>query len=51
MRIRFFGDSYDIVKQSLIHWMESGGAWAVAARRMLALFSLDSMGFASRPFM
>lgn len=29
MHIRFFGDSYDIVKQSLIHWLDDFGKWSV----------------------
>ena len=29
MRMRFIGDSYYIVKQSLLHWMAYCGTWAV----------------------
>src|SRR5258708_37377899 len=29
MRIRYFGDSYDIVKQSLLRWLRSFGEWSV----------------------
>jgi hypothetical protein len=29
MRIRYFGDSYDIVKQSLLRWLQSFGEWSV----------------------
>src|SRR5436309_2796668 len=28
MRMRFFGDSYDIVKQSLLSWLRSFGEWS-----------------------
>ena len=27
MNLKFFGDSYDIVKQSLLRWLEPCGAW------------------------
>jgi hypothetical protein len=29
LRLRYFGDSYDIVKQALISWLGSMGAWEV----------------------
>jgi len=29
MRMHYFGDSYDIVKQSLLHWLRSFGEWSV----------------------
>jgi hypothetical protein len=29
MRIRYFGDSYDIVKQSLLRWLRTFGGWSV----------------------
>jgi len=29
MRMRYFGDSYDIVKQSLLRWLQSFGPWSV----------------------
>jgi hypothetical protein len=29
MRIRYFGDSYDIVKQSLLRWLRNFGEWSV----------------------
>jgi hypothetical protein len=29
MRIRYFGDSYDIVKQSLLRWLRTFGEWSV----------------------
>jgi len=29
MRIRYFGDSYDIVKKSLLTWLAPGEAWSV----------------------
>jgi hypothetical protein len=29
MRMRYFGDSYDIVKQSLLRWMRPLGEWTV----------------------
>src|SRR5438552_3690504 len=29
MRMRYFGDSYDIVKQSLLRWLRSFGEWSV----------------------
>lgn len=29
MRLRYFGDSYDIVKQALISWLSSMGDWEV----------------------
>jgi hypothetical protein len=29
MHIRYFGDSYDIVKQSMIRWLSAFGPWAV----------------------
>ncbi len=29
MRMKYFGDSYDIVKQSLIGWLGDFGSWAV----------------------
>jgi hypothetical protein len=29
MRMRFFGDSYDIVKQSLLRWLHGFGEWSV----------------------
>ena len=29
MNLKFFGDSYDIVKQSLLRWLEPCGAWQV----------------------
>lgn len=28
VRLRFLGDSYDIVKQSLLRWLATSGAWA-----------------------
>ena len=29
MRMRYFGDSYDIVKQSFLRWLRSFGEWSV----------------------
>jgi len=29
LKMEYFGDSYDIVKQSLLHWLRSFGDWAV----------------------
>ena len=29
MRVRYFGDSYDIVKQSLLRWLAPFGDWAI----------------------
>jgi len=29
MRMRYFGDSYDIVKQSLLRWLQTFGEWSV----------------------
>jgi len=29
MRIRYLGDSYDIVKQSLLRWLKGFGEWSV----------------------
>jgi len=29
MRMRYFGDSYDIVKQSLLRWLRPLGEWSV----------------------
>src|SRR5712671_2961007 len=29
MRIHYFGDSYDIVKQSLLRWLSTFGEWSV----------------------
>jgi hypothetical protein len=29
MRMRYFGDSYDIVKQSLLRWLQTFGQWSV----------------------
>ena len=29
MRMKFFGDSYDIVKQGLLRWLNAVGDWTV----------------------
>jgi len=29
MRMSYFGDSYDVVKQSLLHWLQYFGQWSV----------------------
>ena len=29
MRVQYLGDSYDIVKQSLLRWLRPFGAWSV----------------------
>jgi hypothetical protein len=29
VKLRFFGDSYDVVKQSLLRWLADTGSWAV----------------------
>src|SRR5229473_6084890 len=29
MRMGYFGDSYDLVKKSLLHWLRSFGEWSV----------------------
>ena len=37
MRIHHFGDSFDIVKQSLLRWLGSFGEWRVRARHQSSL--------------
>ena len=43
MRERYFGDSYDIVKQSLLRWLRPFGPWSV--HPMFTEFASD--GFVS----
>jgi hypothetical protein len=47
MRIRYLGDSYDIVKQSLLRWLRTFGEWSVHPMFTEAVLHSDVVAFES----
>lgn len=47
MRIRYFGDSYDIVKQSMLCWLRNFGKWSVHPMFTETVSQADLAAFAS----
>ena len=47
MRMRYFGDSYDIVKQSLIRWLSDFGPWSAHPMFTEAVTAADVSAFES----
>jgi hypothetical protein len=47
MRMRYFGDSYDIVKQSLLRWLRDFGEWSVHPMFTEPVSPDDAAAFAS----
>lgn len=45
MKARFFGDSYDVVKQSLLRWLGVYGPWAVHPMFTEAVTEADAAAF------
>jgi hypothetical protein len=46
MHIKYFGDSYDVVKQSLIRWLAPFGHWSVHPMFTEAVTSAEAAAFA-----
>ena len=45
MRMRYFGDSYDIVKQSLLRWLRTLGDWSAHPMFTEAVSDADVAAF------
>jgi hypothetical protein len=47
MRMRYFGDSYDVVKQSLLRWLQNFGDWSAHPMFTEAVSDSDVVAFES----